>query len=113
MLGLASFIIEPMCRKATPRLVWAFSNFVVSLGMAAICITSVWSLNKFTQGTIQQAISADTDVKVVALVIFAALGLPLAVSSSFYSISPIFCSCELFLEHYLVFVLFFSLAGSV
>ncbi|XP_074567525.1 sucrose transport protein SUT1-like [Curcuma longa] len=79
VLGLASFIIEPMCRKVTPRVVWVFSNFFVFLGMVAICITSVWSLKRFTQGTIQQAISADVDVKVVSLVVFAALGLPLAV----------------------------------
>ncbi|XP_042401379.1 sucrose transport protein SUT1-like [Zingiber officinale] len=79
VLGLSSFIIEPMCRKVTPRAVWVFSSFFVFLGMTAICLTSVWSLKKFSQGSIQLAISADTDVKVVSLVIFAALGLPLAV----------------------------------
>lgn len=47
--------------------------------MAATAIISVWSLNDY-RGSIQQAITADKDVRIAALVLFAALGFPLAVS---------------------------------
>ncbi|OAY80852.1 Sucrose transport protein SUT1, partial [Ananas comosus] len=78
VLGVSSFLIEPLCRKFTPKFVWVISNFIVFAAMAATAIISVWSLNDY-RGSIQQAITADKDVRIAALVLFAALGFPLAV----------------------------------
>ncbi|OAY80848.1 Sucrose transport protein SUT1 [Ananas comosus] len=78
VLGLSSFLIEPLCRKFTAKLVWVISNFILFAAMAATAIISVWSLNDY-RGSIQQVITADKDVRTAALVLFAALGFPLAV----------------------------------
>ncbi|KAM0952946.1 putative sucrose/H+ symporter, plant, MFS transporter superfamily [Dioscorea sansibarensis] len=78
VLGISSFLIEPLCRKLTPRVVWVISNFSVFAAMAGISIVSKWSVDGF-RGSIQQAINADPKVRAVALFIFTALGFPLAV----------------------------------
>ncbi|XP_020257324.1 sucrose transport protein SUT1-like isoform X2 [Asparagus officinalis] len=78
ILGIGSFMIEPLCRKLTPRIVWVTSNFMVCLAMAATAIMSVWSMHNYTGGG-DQYIGPDGKVKAVALFLFAALGLPLAV----------------------------------
>ncbi|XP_074586566.1 sucrose transport protein SUT1-like [Curcuma longa] len=62
VLGIASFLIEPMCRKLTPRVVWVMSNFIMFVSMAATAIISAWSLKSF-HGS----------------VLFAALGVPQAI----------------------------------
>lgn len=80
VLGITSFFIEPMCRRLTPRVVWAMSNFIMFAGMAATAIISAWSLKSF-HGSIQQAITVDGSVRAVALVLFAVLGVPQAVSN--------------------------------
>lgn len=49
------------------------------VGMAATAIISAWSLHDY-HGSIQDVVTADGRVKAVALVLFAALGFPLAVS---------------------------------
>ncbi|KAF2937526.1 hypothetical protein DAI22_03g056000 [Oryza sativa Japonica Group] len=78
VLGFSSFLIEPMCRKVGPRVVWVTSNFLVCIAMAATALISFWSLKDF-HGTVQKAITADKSIKAVCLVLFAFLGVPLAV----------------------------------
>lgn len=78
ILAIGSFMIEPLCRKLTPRIVWVASNFMVCLAMAATTIISFWSMNIYN-GVGNQVIGPDGRVKAVSLFLFAALGLPLAV----------------------------------
>ncbi|XP_040377942.1 sucrose transport protein SUT1 [Oryza brachyantha] len=78
VLGFSSFLIEPMCRKVGPRLVWVTSNFLVCISMAATALISFWSLRDF-HGSVQRAITADKSIKAVCLVLFAFLGIPLAI----------------------------------
>ena len=81
ILGFSSFLIEPMCRKVGPRVVWVTSNFMVCVAMAATALISFWSLKDY-HGYVQDAITASTSIKAVCLVLFAFLGVPLAVSTS-------------------------------
>ncbi|KAK8942063.1 Sucrose transport protein SUT1 [Platanthera guangdongensis] len=79
VLGVSSFLIEPMCRKFTPRIVWVASNFFVFICMAATAIISTWSLQTY-HGSIQDAvIGPDGKVKATALFLFSVLGVPLAI----------------------------------
>lgn len=78
VLGFSSFLIEPMCKRLGPRIVWVSSNFLVCICMAATALISFWSLKDF-HGSIQQAITANKDIKAVSLVLFALLGVPLAI----------------------------------
>jgi hypothetical protein len=68
-----------MCRKVGPRLVWVTSNLLVCIAMAATALISYWSLKDF-HGYVQDAIAANKDIRDMALVLFAFLGVPLAVS---------------------------------
>lgn len=74
ILGMGAFLIEPMCRKLTARVVWVASNFMVALVLAGMVILSFWSNHVYNGST-----GADGRVKAIALALFAALGLPLAV----------------------------------
>ncbi|XP_026662481.2 sucrose transport protein SUT1-like [Phoenix dactylifera] len=78
VLGISSFMIEPLCRKLSARIVWVMSNFIVAVGMAATAIISAWSLHDY-HGSVQDVVTADGSVRAVALVLFAALGFPLAI----------------------------------
>lgn len=79
VLGASSFLIEPMCRKFTPRIVWVASNFFVFICMAATAIIGTWSLHTY-HGSIQDAIiGPDGRVKAAALFVFSILGIPLAI----------------------------------
>ena len=84
VLGFSSFLIEPMCRKVGPRLVWVTSNFMVCIAMAATALISFWSLKDY-HGYVQDAITASTSIKAVCMVLFAFLGVPLAVSMSSFT----------------------------
>lgn len=53
---------------------------MVCSAMAAIAIIGVWSLNIYDGGVGNQVIGPDGRVQALALVLFAVLGLPLAVS---------------------------------
>ncbi|XP_047084716.1 sucrose transport protein SUT1-like [Lolium rigidum] len=68
VLGFSSFLIEPLCKKLGPRVVWVSSNFAVCIAMAATTIISWWA-----------TITVSKDIKVVCMAIFSFLGLPLAV----------------------------------
>ena len=73
-----------MCRKVGPRLVWVTSNFMVCIAMAATALISFWSLKDY-HGYVQDAITASTSIKAVCMVLFAFLGVPLAVSMSSFT----------------------------
>lgn len=81
VLGISSFLIDPMCQLIGARLVWAISNFIVFICMAGTAIISLISMRKFTEG-IQHVIGASRPIKIVALVIFAVLGFPLSITYS-------------------------------
>ncbi|GAA0173324.1 hypothetical protein Leryth_002241 [Lithospermum erythrorhizon] len=81
VLGISSFLIEPMCQWMGPRLVWACSNFIVFACMAGTAIISFVSVREFSQG-VQHIIGANGATKIASLVVFAILGLPLAVTYS-------------------------------
>ncbi|KAG6521059.1 hypothetical protein ZIOFF_018125 [Zingiber officinale] len=78
VLGISSFLIAPMCRKLSVKVVWAISNFTLFVSMAAICIISVWSSKEF-HSLAQPRLTADPMIRIVALVVFTILGFPLAV----------------------------------
>ncbi|KAG1361226.1 sucrose transport protein SUT4 [Cocos nucifera] len=81
VLGVSSFLIDPMCRRMGARLVWAISNFTVFICMAATTIISLLSISKFSSG-IQHVIGENTAIKIAALVIFSVLGFPLSITYS-------------------------------
>lgn len=79
VLGISSFFIDPMCQWLGARLVWASSNFIVFVCMAGTAIISSVSLRQYSDG-VQHAVGATGATKIASLVVFAILGLPLAVS---------------------------------
>lgn len=80
VLGISSFLIEPMCQRMGSKMVWALSNFIVFACMAGTAIISFLSVRQYSQG-IQRVIGANDDTKFASLIVFALLGLPLAVST--------------------------------
>lgn len=80
MLGITSFLIEPMCKWMGARLVWAVSNFIVFICMAGTAIISLISVRDYSGG-IEHVIGANDAIKVASLVVFVLLGFPLAVSA--------------------------------
>ncbi|XP_051146090.1 sucrose transport protein SUC3 [Andrographis paniculata] len=81
VLGVSSFLIEPMCQRMGAKLVWAFSNFIVFICMASTAIISFVSVRQYSQG-VQHVIGANGFTKIASLIVFAILGLPLAVTYS-------------------------------
>ncbi|KAF3622325.1 Sucrose transport protein SUC3 [Capsicum annuum] len=81
VLGISSFLIEPMCKWIGSRLVWAVSNLIVFACMACTAIISVVSITEHSQG-VQHVIGATRSTHIAALVVFSLLGVPLAVTYS-------------------------------
>ncbi|MCD9641090.1 sugar transporter [Datura stramonium] len=81
VLGITSFLIEPMCKWIGSRLVWAVSNLIVFACMACTAIISVVSISEHSQG-VQHVIGATRSTQIAALVVFSLLGIPLAVTYS-------------------------------
>ncbi|GAU48883.1 hypothetical protein TSUD_369860 [Trifolium subterraneum] len=81
VLGISSFLIEPMCKWKGARLVWAVSNFVVFVCMAGTAIISLISVRDYSGG-IEHAMGASEGIKVASLVVFVLLGFPLAITYS-------------------------------
>ncbi|XP_072977916.1 sucrose transport protein SUT4 isoform X1 [Typha angustifolia] len=81
VLGVSSFLIDPMCRTIGARLVWAMSNFTVFICMAATTILSLLSVGNYSNG-IQHIIGGNKAIRIAALVIFSLLGFPLAITYS-------------------------------
>ncbi|XP_068636616.1 sucrose transport protein SUC3-like isoform X2 [Aristolochia californica] len=61
VLGISSFLIEPMCRQFGSRLVWAASNFMIFICMASTAIISKLSEN------IQDVIGGSAATRIAAL----------------------------------------------
>ncbi|XBJ08673.1 hypothetical protein VPH35_013921 [Triticum aestivum] len=81
LLGISSFMIEPMCRKLGARTVWIASQVLVCIAMALVAILGAWSLGDFG-GNVQDAAATEKGLKTSALVLFVFLGLPFAVLCS-------------------------------
>ncbi|ONK79720.1 uncharacterized protein A4U43_C01F9370 [Asparagus officinalis] len=81
VLGISSFLIDPMCRKMGSKTVWAMSNFIVFICMAATTIISFVSVGDYSSG-IQHVLGANKGIKIASLVIFSLLGFPLAITYS-------------------------------
>ncbi|CAI0387574.1 unnamed protein product [Linum tenue] len=81
VLGISSFLIEPMCQKMGARLVWAMSNFIVFACMATTSVISLISLSEYSRG-IEHLIGGNSAIKIASLVVFALLGFPLAITYS-------------------------------
>ncbi|KAF1873785.1 hypothetical protein Lal_00029490 [Lupinus albus] len=81
VLGISSLLIEPMCKRMGARLVWAVSNFIVFVCMAATAIISLISARDYSRG-IGHVIGASEAIKIASLVVFVLLGFPLAITYS-------------------------------
>ncbi|KAF8408075.1 hypothetical protein HHK36_007216 [Tetracentron sinense] len=81
VLGISSFLIEPMCQRMGARLVWALSNFIVFACMAATAIISLCSVTESSKG-IQHVILGNGAIRVAALLVFSLLGFPLSITYS-------------------------------
>ncbi|PRQ40816.1 putative major facilitator superfamily [Rosa chinensis] len=81
VLGISSFLIEPMCKRMGARLVWAMSNFIVFACMAGTAIISWISLGEYSKG-IEHVIGGNDNIKIASLIVFALLGFPLAITYS-------------------------------
>ncbi|CAD6205101.1 unnamed protein product [Miscanthus lutarioriparius] len=81
VLGVSSFLIEPMCRKLTAKVVWVMSSFLVCVAMAMVTVLSSWALGDIG-GNVQDAAAVDKGLKSTALAIFVFLGFPFAVLCS-------------------------------
>ncbi|KAK9052145.1 hypothetical protein SSX86_028773 [Deinandra increscens subsp. villosa] len=79
VLGISSFLIEPMCRWMGSKLVWAVSNFIVFGCMAGTAIITIISLESREN---DNALGGSEAIKTASLVVFAILGLPLAITYS-------------------------------
>ncbi|XP_078151498.1 sucrose transporter 2 isoform X2 [Carex rostrata] len=82
VLGIGSFLIDPMCRAIGTRLVWAISNFAVFVCMAATTVLSLLSLKYASSTGIQHVIRENKSIRNAALVVFSLLGLPLSITYS-------------------------------
>lgn len=69
-----------MCKWLGSRLVWALSNFVVFASMAGTAVITLISVKQ--SGGNQEIVGENEAIKNASLVIFAILGLPLAVSTT-------------------------------
>ncbi|KAK8934464.1 Sucrose transport protein SUT1 [Platanthera zijinensis] len=78
VLGVTTVVLVPLCKKFSSKIMWVTGNFTVFLAMAAVTILSVISTHGYS-GKINSAVAGPDGVKIGALVIFAALGFPLAI----------------------------------
>ncbi|KAL3511150.1 hypothetical protein ACH5RR_030551 [Cinchona calisaya] len=81
VLGISSFLIEPMCQRMGAKIVWAISNFMVFACMAGTAIISLVSVRRYSGG-VQHVVRASGATKIASLVVFGLLGLPLAITYS-------------------------------
>ncbi|KAJ0094751.1 hypothetical protein Patl1_15860 [Pistacia atlantica] len=81
VLGISSFLIQPMCQRLGARVVWAMSNFIVFACMAGTAIISLISVREYSEG-IEHVIGGSGSIKIASLVLFALLGFPLAITYS-------------------------------
>ncbi|XP_018462379.1 sucrose transport protein SUC3 isoform X2 [Raphanus sativus] len=80
VLGISSFLIEPMCQRMGARAVWALSNFTVFACMAGTAVISLMSLRDNPEGN--GHILPNETTRTAAVIVFALLGFPLAITYS-------------------------------
>lgn len=80
ILGFTSMGIEKLCRKWGAGLVWGLSNIFMALCFVAMLVISLVANNMEPS---QSGLPPD-GIVIVALVVFAVLGIPLAVSAPIY-----------------------------
>ncbi|KAL9298657.1 Sucrose transport protein SUC3 [Arabidopsis thaliana] len=81
VLGISSFLIEPMCQRMGARVVWALSNFTVFACMAGTAVISLMSLSDDKNG-IEYIMRGNETTRTAAVIVFALLGFPLAITYS-------------------------------
>ncbi|KAL1218628.1 Sucrose transport protein SUC3 [Cardamine amara subsp. amara] len=81
VLGISSFLIEPMCQRMGARAVWALSNFTVFVCMAGTAVISLMSLRDYKNG-IEYIMGGNETTRTAAVIVFALLGFPLAITYS-------------------------------
>ncbi|KAI3909203.1 hypothetical protein MKW92_017831 [Papaver armeniacum] len=81
VLGISSILIEPMCRRMGSTIVWAMSNFVVFLCMAATAIISLCSVVEYSR-RVEGVTGGNPTIRIASLVVFAILGFPLSITYS-------------------------------
>ncbi|CAN6245538.1 unnamed protein product [Urochloa humidicola] len=81
VLGIGSFLVDPLCRMIGARMVWAISNFTVFICMMATTVLS-WISSDLYSSKLHHIIGANKAVKNSALVVFSLLGLPLSITYS-------------------------------
>ncbi|KAF0934577.1 hypothetical protein E2562_025666 [Oryza meyeriana var. granulata] len=81
VLGIGSFLVDPLCRLMGARLVWAISNFTVFVCMMATTVLSWISFDLYSS-KLHHIIGANKTVKNSALIVFSLLGLPLSITYS-------------------------------
>lgn len=81
VLGISSFLIEPLCQRIGARLVWAISNFIVFACMAGTAVISLISVSEYSKG-IEHAIGGNQAIRIASLVVFSLLGFPLSITYS-------------------------------
>ncbi|KAF3326387.1 sucrose transport protein SUT1 isoform X2 [Carex littledalei] len=79
VLAGTSLLIQPVCRKFSARMVWVMTNVVLSILMAVTCIIGTWSIKDFNNASNKLPVTAEKDVRAVALSLFTVLGFPLAI----------------------------------
>ena len=92
MLGATSLMIETMARRIGPKLLWAIANFILCLFLACTVIITKLAEN-------HESVPPDNSVKIAALVVFAALGAPLAVC---FILSPFDCYLGCYVYRYII-----------
>ncbi|CAH2045697.1 unnamed protein product [Thlaspi arvense] len=80
VLGISSFLIEPMCQRMGARAVWALSNFTVFACMAGTAVISLMSLRDSSK--VEHIVGVNETTRTAAVVVFAILGFPLAITYS-------------------------------
>ncbi|XP_024518053.1 sucrose transport protein SUT2 [Selaginella moellendorffii] len=75
VLGITSIVMEPLCRMLKPSFVWGIGNFIMAASFAAMIAITYAMKNT-------DRVIPPTGTTIGALVVFAALGAPLAVTYS-------------------------------
>ncbi|KAL4180009.1 hypothetical protein AMTRI_Chr13g90020 [Amborella trichopoda] len=78
VIGITSAVIEPLCRKLGAGFVWGFSNILMSLCFISMLIIAFVS----EKMELEQSELPSDGIVIAALVVFALLGVPLAVTYS-------------------------------
>nr|ATB19647.1 putative ATSUC3 [Cupressus sempervirens] len=81
VLGVSSFLIDPLCRWRGSKDLWATSNFIVFVCMASTAVISAYAVSEHHK-RIHYMIGNVSSVKAASVALFALLGFPLAITYS-------------------------------